>query len=42
MNDKELLGDHSNGLISNSVVVLIMLMSFGLAVVSIPLEYFGS
>jgi Mn2+/Fe2+ NRAMP family transporter len=42
MNDKELLGDHSNGYISNSVVVVTMLMSFVLAAVSIPLEYFGS
>ena len=42
MNDKDLLGDYSNGFISNSVVVVIMLLSFVLSVVSIPLQYFGS
>jgi Mn2+/Fe2+ NRAMP family transporter len=42
MNDKELLGEHTNGIISNTVVVAIMLMSFVLAIVSIPLQYFGS
>ncbi len=42
MNDKELLADHTNGFISNTVVVVVMLMSFALAVVSIPLQYFGS
>jgi len=42
MNDKEFVGEHTNGIISNTVVVIIMLMSFVLAVVSIPLQYFGS
>jgi Mn2+/Fe2+ NRAMP family transporter len=42
MNDKQFLGEHTNGYISNTVVVLIMLLSFVLAVVSIPLQYFGS
>jgi Mn2+/Fe2+ NRAMP family transporter len=42
MNDKQFLGDHTNGIISNSAVVIIMVLSFVLAVVSIPLQYFGS
>jgi Mn2+/Fe2+ NRAMP family transporter len=42
MNDKEFVGEHTNGIISNSVVVIIMLLSFVVAVVSIPLQYFGS
>ena len=42
MNDKQFVGEHTNGIISNTVVVIIMLMSFVLAVVSIPLQYFGS
>lgn len=42
MNDRNYVGDHPNGIISNTVVVLIMLMASGLAIVSIPLEYFGS
>lgn len=41
MNDKEFVGDHPNGVISNTVVVIVMLISFVLAIVSIPLEYFG-
>lgn len=41
MNDPRYLGEHTNGVISNSVVVIIMIMSFVLAVVSIPLQIFG-
>lgn len=42
MNDRNYVGDHPNGIISNTVVVVVMLLSFVLAVVSIPLQYFGS
>lgn len=42
MNDKQFVGEHPNGIISNTVVVIIMLLSFVVAVVSIPLQYFGS
>ena len=42
MNDRNYVGDHPNGIISNTVVVIVMLISFVLAVVSIPLQYFGS
>jgi Mn2+/Fe2+ NRAMP family transporter len=41
MNDRNYVGDHPNGIISNTVVVIVMLLSFVLAVVSIPLQYFG-
>ncbi|MFN2603119.1 MAG: NRAMP family divalent metal transporter [Gemmatimonadaceae bacterium] len=42
MNDRAYVGDHPNGIISNTVVVVIMVMSFVLAIVAIPLQYFGS
>lgn len=42
MNDPIYLGEHRNGWISNSVVAIIILISFVLAVISIPLEIIGS
>jgi Mn2+/Fe2+ NRAMP family transporter len=42
MNDPVYLGDHRNGWISNSVVTIIILLSFVLAIISIPLEFLGS
>lgn len=41
MNDPIYLGDHRNGWISNSVVAIIILISFVLALISIPLEIIG-
>ena len=41
MNDRKLLGENANGLISNSVVVVITVISFVLAIVSIPLAIAG-
>lgn len=41
MNDPRYLGDHTNGIVSNTVVVIVMLMSFILAIVSIPLQILG-
>jgi Mn2+/Fe2+ NRAMP family transporter len=41
MNDPIYLGKHRNGWISNSVVSIIILISFVLAVISIPLEIIG-
>lgn len=41
MNDYTYLGQRTNGLISNTVVVLIMCLSFALAVVAIPLQVSG-
>jgi len=41
MNDPLYLGDHRNGWISNSVVAIIILISFVLAVISIPLQLIG-
>ncbi len=42
MNDEEYLGDHTNGWLSNGVVIFSIALAFVLAVVSIPLEIFGS
>ncbi|MDQ6885705.1 MAG: divalent metal cation transporter [Gemmatimonadota bacterium] len=42
MNDEEYLGEHTNGWLSNSVVIFAIALAFVLAVVSIPLEIFGS
>jgi Mn2+/Fe2+ NRAMP family transporter len=42
MNDRDYLGEHTNGHIGNAVVLTISVMSLVLAVVSIPLELFGS
>lgn len=41
MNDPIYLGEHRNGWISNSVVAIIILISFVLAVISIPLQIAG-
>lgn len=41
MNDPQYLGKHRNGWIGNTVVAVIILMSFVLAVISIPLEIAG-
>jgi Mn2+/Fe2+ NRAMP family transporter len=41
MNDREYLGDHTNGHVGNAVVLLISGLSAILAVVSIPLELTG-
>jgi Mn2+/Fe2+ NRAMP family transporter len=41
MNDPIYLGEHRNGWISNSVVGIVILISFVLAVISIPLQIIG-
>jgi len=41
MNDPIYLGKHRNGWVSNTVVAIIILISFVLAVISIPLEIIG-
>ncbi len=41
MNDRRLLQDHRNGWLSNVVVVFVVLLSFVLAIVSIPLAVKG-
>jgi Mn2+/Fe2+ NRAMP family transporter len=41
MNDPIYLGDHRNGWISNTVVAIIIVISFVLAVISIPLQIIG-
>jgi Mn2+/Fe2+ NRAMP family transporter len=41
MNDEKLVGKHKNGKLSNSVVFLIVLIAFVLAIVAIPLELAG-
>jgi Mn2+/Fe2+ NRAMP family transporter len=41
MNDPIYLGEHRNGWVSNTVVAIIVLISFVLAVISIPLEIMG-
>jgi Mn2+/Fe2+ NRAMP family transporter len=41
MNDKHYLGKHRNGFISNTVIILIIGLTFILAVVAIPLEILG-
>ena len=41
MNDPIYLGEHRNGWVSNSVVSIIILISFVLAVISIPLQIMG-
>jgi Mn2+/Fe2+ NRAMP family transporter len=42
MNDREYLGEHTNGRVGNAVVMGISALAAVLAVVSIPLELFGS
>lgn len=41
MNDPSYLGEHRNGWVSNTVVAITILISFILAVISIPLEIIG-
>jgi Mn2+/Fe2+ NRAMP family transporter len=41
MNDPIYMGKHGNGWVSNSVVAIIIILSFILAVISIPLEIMG-
>jgi Mn2+/Fe2+ NRAMP family transporter len=41
MNDSRYLGEHRNGWLSNTVVAIIILISFVLAVISIPLQIMG-
>ncbi|HUQ33001.1 MAG TPA: divalent metal cation transporter [Pyrinomonadaceae bacterium] len=41
MNDENYLGEHRNGIVGNSVVIIITMLAFVLAVVAIPLEIFG-
>jgi hypothetical protein len=41
MNDRKLLKEHSNGWISNTVAVLVMLLAIVLTAVSIPLVILG-
>jgi Mn2+/Fe2+ NRAMP family transporter len=41
MNDRDYLGENTNGFISNTVVVIVTAMSFVLAVVAIPLQIMG-
>jgi hypothetical protein len=41
MNDPIYLGKYRNGWVSNAVVAIIILMSFVLAVISIPLQIIG-
>ncbi|HWS71772.1 MAG TPA: divalent metal cation transporter, partial [Thermoanaerobaculia bacterium] len=41
MNDRKLLGKHANGFISNAVVIVLTVVAFVLAIVSIPLTIAG-
>lgn len=41
MNDREYMGNHCNGWISNSVVIVTLILAFVLAIVAIPLEVLG-
>jgi Mn2+/Fe2+ NRAMP family transporter len=41
MNDRRYLREHVNGRMANAAVVLVVVLSFALALVSIPLEMFG-
>jgi Mn2+/Fe2+ NRAMP family transporter len=41
MNDRKYLEEHTNGWLSNTIVILIILLAFVLAVISIPLQIFG-
>jgi Mn2+/Fe2+ NRAMP family transporter len=42
MNDRHYLGEHTNGWFSNAVVVVVITLSFILALVSIPLQLWGN
>ena len=41
MNDKKYLGKHCNGVVSNTVVIVIIVLTFVMAVVAIPLQILG-
>jgi Mn2+/Fe2+ NRAMP family transporter len=41
MNDSTYMGKHGNGWIGNSVVAIIIVISFVLAVITIPLQIIG-
>jgi Mn2+/Fe2+ NRAMP family transporter len=41
MNDPEYLGEHTNGLLGNAVVMFISALAAVLAIVSIPLQIIG-
>ncbi|MEG4210072.1 divalent metal cation transporter [Microcoleus sp. S13_B4] len=41
MNDREYVGDHCNGWLSNSITIFTMVLAFVLALVAIPLEVLG-
>jgi Mn2+/Fe2+ NRAMP family transporter len=41
MNDERYVGRHRNGWISNSVVIFIIILTFLMAIVAIPLEFLG-
>ncbi|MBA3644878.1 MAG: divalent metal cation transporter [Gemmatimonadaceae bacterium] len=41
MNDKEFCGEHRNGWVSNSVVVIVIVIAFVLSVIAIPLQVMG-
>lgn len=41
MNDREYVGDHCNGWISNSITIFTIVLTFVLAIVAIPLEVLG-
>ena len=41
LNDEHFVGEHRNGWLSNSVVTIIIFLSFVVAVVAIPLELAG-
>ncbi|MEO8193031.1 MAG: divalent metal cation transporter [Gemmatimonadales bacterium] len=41
MNDTDYVYEHTNGILGNTVVVIIMLIAFVIAVVAIPLQFLG-
>jgi Mn2+/Fe2+ NRAMP family transporter len=41
MNDRDYLGDHTNKLVGNTVVVIITVMAFVLAITAVPLQLLG-
>ncbi|WP_445638200.1 Divalent metal cation transporter [Nostoc sp. DSM 114161] len=41
LNDESYVGSHRNGWLSNSVVILIIILTFILAITAIPLEFLG-
>jgi Mn2+/Fe2+ NRAMP family transporter len=41
MNDRDYLGDHTNKLVGNTVVVIITVMAIVLAITAVPLQLLG-